>query len=260
MTEQPKPDGEQDRFEMAGDRDRQLPDRFASCWVALVAERPSQPGQEAGAERANRVPERVQRLLEQVDNQRVRSGTGPDDAAAIPEGGCRERLVVTSRASDGGGAQKSIFGTCEVACSGERVAQRKEQPAFECAVGCAVECERGEGELVEPRCFLVGQQLRRLVTGSASKVDRLGCVSAGRCEREVVGEFGEMWLAVTRVEIFECFARAPMQRHPTPRAQTVVEGVADHDALFGAAAVLGIVLLGAGAAITLFRRHRLILR
>ena len=32
------------------------------------------------------------------------------------------------------------------------------------------------------------------------------------------------------------------------------------DALFGAAAVLGIVLLGAGAAITLFRRHRLILR
>ena len=50
----------------------------------------------------------------------------------------------------------------------------------------------------------------------------------------------------------------------TPVSSTIATPVEDSrgwsDALFGGAAVLGLVLLGGVAAITLFRRHRLILR
>ena len=50
----------------------------------------------------------------------------------------------------------------------------------------------------------------------------------------------------------------------TPVSSTIATPVEDSrgwsDALFGAAAVLGLVLLGCVGAITLFRRHRLILR
>ena len=50
----------------------------------------------------------------------------------------------------------------------------------------------------------------------------------------------------------------------TPVPSTIATPVEDSlgwgDALFGAAAVLGLVLLGGVAAVTLFRRHRLILR
>jgi hypothetical protein len=49
-----------------------------------------------------------------------------------------------------------------------------------------------------------------------------------------------------------------------PVSSTIATSVEDSfgwgDALFGAAAVLGLVLLGGVAAVTLVRRHRLILR
>ena len=46
----------------------------------------------------------------------------------------------------------------------------------------------------------------------------------------------------------------------SPIATSVEDSLSWDDALFGAAAVLGLVLLGAGAAVTLFWRHRVILR
>ena len=94
-------------------------------------------------------------------------------------------------------------------------------------LGGRVECERGERELVEPSRLLVAQQLGCLVAGPPRKVDRLGCVTSGRCEHEVMRELGEVRLGVSGVEILEGFSRAPMQRNPTRRRETVVERVAD---------------------------------
>jgi hypothetical protein len=93
------------------------------------------------------------------------------------------------------------------------IAEAEEEFAVDPGVDARLELENLQGELEEPRRFLVRQQPDRTFTGAASVGDCLIRVSRRGSVREVVCELGEVWLEVAPVPLFEALADLAMKPH-----------------------------------------------